>query len=825
MTKNIIFAAAATAMLLSCATTPEQVKNELRAPAYPLITIDPYTSAWSTTDRLYDSQVKHWTGRDFPLMGTLRVDGELYRFMGEEISPMQALAPISYEEPWTGAYTFDASRGEWQAADFDDKAWKRGEAAFGTPEETNIHTPWLTKDIWVRRTVEIDPAELGNSTLFVKYSHDDTFQLYFNGREIVSTPYEWKKDRWVEISPELAATAADGKIVLAAHCNNRTGGALVDMGLYKRSNDAVVMDAAAEQLAVDVQATRTVYDFACGGVDLRLTFTAPLLLEDPELVSRPVNYISYEAKSNDGAEHDVQIYFEASPDWSRDSSGQKCTVESYDDSRFNYVKSGTVDQNILARKGDDLRIDWGYFLMAADKTSSRGAVGDPVVMRREFADRGTVESRSEGTQMVLCDRIGKVGAKPVEGYVMLGYDDIYSIQYFGDNVRPYWNRKGDSTIEAQFAAAADDYRSLKKRCERFDAELMRDAAEAGGKQYAELCALAYRQAISAHKLIETPQGELAWLSKENFSNGSIGTVDVTYPSAPMFLYYNPEFAKALLNFIFYYSESGKWTKPFPAHDVGTYPLANGQTYGGDMPVEESGNMVILTGAICKAEGKADYALKHWDALTTWTDYLVENGADPANQLCTDDFAGHWARNANLAIKAIVGVAAYGDMARMAGKTDVAEKYTAIAREMAARWKEMAAAGDHYRLTFDEGDTWSQKYNLVWDKLLGYNVFDADIAPTEIAYYLTRQNKYGLPLDVRRAYTKSDWIVWTATMADDKATFERFIAPMHAFMNETTDRIPMSDWYNTDTTTHVGFQARSVVGGYFIKMLAERDGKK
>lgn len=132
MTKNLLFAAAATAMLLSCATTPEQVKNELRAPAYPLITIDPYTSAWSTTDRLYDSQVKHWTGRDFPLMGTLRVDGELYRFMGEEISPMQALAPISYEEPWTGAYTFDVPRGEWQAADFDDKAWKRGEAAFGT---------------------------------------------------------------------------------------------------------------------------------------------------------------------------------------------------------------------------------------------------------------------------------------------------------------------------------------------------------------------------------------------------------------------------------------------------------------------------------------------------------------------------------------------------------------------------------------------------------------------------------------------------------------------------------------------------------------------
>jgi len=350
---------------------------------------------------------------------------------------------------------------------------------------------------------------------------------------------------------------------------------------------------------------------------------------------------------------------------------------------------------------------------------------------------------------------------------------------------------------------------------------MQDATASGGKKYAELCALAYRQSIAAHKLAQAPNGDLLFLSKENFSNGSIGTVDVTYPSQPLYLYYNPELSKALLNHIFYYSESGQWTKPYPSHDIGTYPIANGQTYGGDMPVEENGNMLILTGAITRVEGNAAYAQKHWDIMTTWVDYLVDNGLDPENQLCTDDFAGHFAHNTNLSIKAIMGIASYAYMADKLGKKDIATRYGTIAREMAQKWVEMADDGDHYRLTFDKQGTWSQKYNLVWDKVLGFNIFPESVAAKEISYYLTKQNIYGLPLDNRKTYTKTDWIIWTATMTKDKATFEKFIDPVYRFMNETVDRIPMSDWVFTDNPTHRGFQARSVVGGYFMKMLSDK----
>ena len=783
-----------------------------KAPAYPLVVHDPYFSIWSFSDKLNETTTKHWTGKDHSLRGVLNVDGKLYKFLGEPSKQYRSILPWSEDTSYTCKYIESKPGNEWINIDYNASHWKTGTGLFGTKEQ-EPKTLWTSREIWLRREFDWQATEVNDLLLRAKY--DDNVEIYLNGEKIFNAGC-CSANKEIELSKAFQQKLKKGKNVLAMYCENTGGQAYIDAGIYEVLPAQLVPQAI--QKSVEITATQTKYEFSCGPVDLTVKFLSPLLMNDLDLYSRPISFITFSAKSNDTKQHEVKLLFNASPNIAKNKASQTVDQNFYRGDRFSFQKAGTNDQPILKRKGDDVRIDWGYFYVAT---------GDPrIEMPQTDAKPGSKADKNKEDQIDLPSsyRIkmdyGKIRSVPVEKMMLLAYDDIYSIQYFGQNLQPWW--KGNfATAERMIKASLDEYSSIARKCDQFDKQLYEEAMKAGGKTYADLCVLAYRQSLAAHKLVRGPNNEILFPQKENFSNGSIWTVDVTYPSAPLTLIYNPALLKGMVEPLMYYSESGKWTKPFPAHDLGTYPLANGQTYPEDMPVEEAGNMIILTAAICRAENKFDFAKKHWDVLSRWVEFLVNDGFDPANQLCTDDFAGHLARNVNLSMKAIVGIAAYAQMAKGLGKRGEAGKYHNIATDYAARWMQMADDGDHYSLTFDKKGTWSQKYNLVWDKLLQLKLFPESVYNKEIKYYLTKQNEFGLPLDSRRTYTKNDWILWTATLANDPKDFEALIKPVYKFATETPTRVPLSDWHETTNGKQVGFQARSVVGGYFIKMLENK----
>jgi ubiquinone/menaquinone biosynthesis C-methylase UbiE len=363
---------------------------------------------------------------------------------------------------------------------------------------------------------------------------------------------------------------------------------------------------AMKQVGLEVLPTRTIYDFEDAGVHVRLTFTSPLLPCDLELISRPVTYLTWDVWSVDGRDHEVSLYYDNTAELAVNEAKQAVRWSRPKVEGLVVMRMGSEEQPVLQKKGDNLRIDWGWVYVAVPA----GEGVSTVVASHQSARQGFVAGRlptQDDTAMprpanqdwpVAAVRfdLGRVGAKAVARHLMLAYDDEYSIEYLGVKLRPYWRRSGAEAPEL-LAAAARQYGDLARRCEAFDRDLVTDLVRVGGRGYADLCALAYRQALGAHKLAAAPDGRPMYFPKENFSNGCIGTVDVLYPAAPIFALLNNDLLKATVTPVFDYAATDRWKFPFAPHDLGTYPKANGQVYGGgekteknQMPVEESGKI-------------------------------------------------------------------------------------------------------------------------------------------------------------------------------------------------------------------------------------------
>jgi len=657
-----------------CIGAPER---PFRPPAVPLVTFDPYLSIWSEADRLTDDPTRHWTRREHSLVSLIRVDGQVFRLMGNSPKSVPALP----------------------------------------------------------------------------------------------------------------------------------------------------------QVGLQVTPTRSIYEFDDAKVHVTLTFMTPALPHDLDAFALPLSYLTWQVRAVDGKPHAVSFYDSTSSQLVVNQPGEKVAWARERLGDLTALRVGTVEQAVVGSAGDDHRINWGYAYAVAPSAQSAAAIGGHQALVNAFVAGGALPPQDDARMpravnedepvMAFVFNLGNVAAAPVTRQVIVAYDEIYAIKYFGQKLRPYWRRNG-ATAAVMLPQAARDYPQLARRCAGFDEQLMADATRAGGAKYAQMCALAYRQCAAACGLAADAHRQPLFFTKENTSNGDIATVDVFFPMDPQWILLSPTLAKATLVPILSYASSWHWQFPNAPHDLGTYPIARGTDDGGEgMPVEESGNMLILCDAVAQVDGNAAFVSPWWPKLTQWAHYLEQYGLDPENQLCTDDFMGHLAHNANLSVKAILGLAAYGDLCRLRGDQAGAVKYQQLAKTDAAHWMKVAAEGDHYRLAFDRPNTWSQKYNLVWDRLLGLNVFAPEIADQEVAHYKRMMQRYGVPLDSRTKLTKTDWSFWSATLARNQADFEALIAPIHDYLNETTARSPFVDSYVTDDVHSDGMHARPVIGGVFIKMLADR----
>ncbi len=555
--------------------------------------------------------------------------------------------------------------------------------------------------------------------------------------------------------------------------------------------------------SIDADAFSTTAVYECAGIRLTAKFTSPMLVTDLYYASRPVSYLKLSYESVDGKSHNVTAKLSFSEELVLNKAGEgRAYSKDVAIQGISCIKMGSGAQKVLWRCGDDVRIDWGYFYLAVNGEAETG---------NEVID----DLYAVYAQTSLKD----------DALFIFAYDDIESMVYFGKNLKAYWKKDG-KTIEEAIKEAADEYDELLCKCNDFSETLKKDAEAKGGKKYAELLLLAYRQVMAAHKLVADENGNNLYISKECFSNGCAATVDVTYPSAPMYLLYNTELLKGMLRPIFRYSNTKEWIFDFAPHDAGCYPFVNGQVYGDNalkyqMPVEECGNMIILVAAICEKENDYSFALENIELLDKWSKYLIKYGKDPEHQLCTDDFAGHLSHNCNLSLKAIMGMTGFARILKNTGRADEAEELLSKAKEYADSFIANAKNSDgSYRLAYDREDTFSLKYNAVWDKLWKTNLLPADFFSGEIERYKKEILPYGVPLDSREKYTKSDWLIWAACLADKKEDFELFADILWNAYNTMRTRVPMTDWYYADTSEMVGFRHRTVQGGLFIKLLFE-----
>ena len=595
----------------------------------------------------------------------------------------------------------------------------------------------------------------------------------------------------------------------------------------------------ATQTALVVTATQSTYTLTAGPVTLTVNFFSPV---DPASLQRqsvPMSYITVTAAANDGGSHAVSVYLDISAEWAHGDDTQTVSWGQQAVGSLSVLTVTPSNPSVLAEYGD--QASWGTVVWATDNvTGLTWQTGQDVVVRANAA-AGALPDTNDASQPRAINNdwpvfgflrnLGTVTATPsAEMVLCIGHVREPAVSYLGANLNPYWSTYW-SSWQNMLTWFRGDLPAALGVCSVTDAAVSQWAGEQLGigsavaQQYAAITSLALRQAFGGTELVVGP-GNTPWaFLKEISSDGNVSTLDVLFPAFAAYLQLSPRYLELLLAPIFDYVENHSYPKQWAPHDLGSsYPNAAGHLNGTgeeDMPIEESGNILMMACAVASRLAPADaasYAQAHYTIAHQWASYLLsQEPSYPGTQNQTDDFTGVIAASVNLNLKGIVGLAVFSQFAGYAGNSADQASFASAARSCIGQWASLGkdSSAAHLDLAYGDTGTYSLKYNAFPDRLLNTNLVTPAIQASEAAWYVSQAGQYGVPLDSRHTYTKGDWEMLTAAFLYAQPSARNLlVTDLFDFLNTSPSRVPFTDWYDTAADTQNGFAGRPVVGGMF-----------
>ncbi|KAJ6628763.1 hypothetical protein B0H10DRAFT_2209222 [Mycena sp. CBHHK59/15] len=585
----------------------------------------------------------------------------------------------------------------------------------------------------------------------------------------------------------------------------------------------------ATQKSSQFTSTQSIFVLSAGPVDLTVTFLSPVEPNDLVKQSIPFSYMAVSAASTDGASHSVQVYSDISGEW---VSGDNSLTVNWNSTTTGSVLTHQVqlaNPTVFGEVNDHTQYGSAFY-STLNTVGTTYQTGADVNVRAQFINNGKLANTLDtGFRAInnnwpvfgLSHDLGSINPATAPVVFSVGHIRDPAITYIvaggSTQSRSLYFLSECPNTAAVISAFLGDFSCALARAQAFDAKVQSDATKIS-EDYAAVVALSIRQAFGATELT------ISKTSTEISSDGNVNTVDVIFPAWPIFLYTNPALGKYLLEGLFRYQASGQYPNKWSVHDLGWFKLSQSSRHndGADeaMPVEESGNMIIMALSYAQKSGDISHLTRYFALLDQWTQFLITDSLIPANQISTDDFAGPLANQTNLAIKGIVGIGAMSKIQALLGNSAQSANYSSIATSYVSQWQKFSASttGAHLTLSYGSPDSWGLSYNLFGDKMLKLNLFPTSVYDEQTAWYQTHANAFGVPLDTRHTYTKTDWEIYTAAIVTNTAVRDVFIGAVKKWVSDGQSNGAFGDLYDTVSGAPVGFRARPVVGGHLALLV-------